>query len=261
MGELTWGGGQVTTAAQVVLCPNPGPMTLDGTNTWVLCAPGGDQAVVIDPGPLDEAHLQAVLTRVAELGARVVLTLLTHNHFDHAESAHRWAELTGAPVRGAGLGAEFEDGEQLLVGELQIEVLLTPGHTSDSVCFIVPGEGLLLTGDTVLGRGTSIVAHPDGKLAPYLTSLERLAAVADGLTLGPGHGPTHNDAAAVIAQYRAHRSQRLEQVRVSLGAVPEGTDDVAQVIVEDVYAQVPRDVWPAAKATVQAQLDYLLGQA
>lgn len=242
------------------MCPNPGPMTLDGTNTWVLCPPGSEQAVVIDPGPLDEAHLQAVLAQVAALGARVALTLLTHNHFDHAESADRWAQLTGAPVRGAGYGAKFEDGEQITVGQALLEVLLTPGHTSDSVCFVVPREGLLLTGDTVLGRGTSIVAHPDGKLAPYLNSLDRLAGVAAGLMLGPGHGPTHDDAAGVIAHYQAHRRQRLEQVRASLHAVAAGTEDTAQAIVEDVYAQVPRDVWPAARATVQAQLDYLHSQ-
>ena len=257
MGDLTCRGGQVTAATHVVLCPNPGPMTLDGTNTWVLCAPGSDQAVVIDPGPLEEAHLQAVLARVAQLGARVALTLLTHNHFDHAESADRWADLTGAPVRGAGHGAPFEDGELTTVGQVRIEVLLTPGHTSDSVSFLVPDESLLVTGDTVLGRGTSIVAHPDGRLAPYLRSLDRLAARADGLILGPGHGPTHDDAAAVIAQYTAHRLQRLEQVRAALRGPAGAAQDVAQAIVEDVYAQVPRDVWPAARATVQAQLDYL----
>lgn len=261
MGDVIWRGGQVTAASHVVLCPNPGPMTLDGTNTWVLSAPGSDQAVVVDPGPLDETHLQAVLAQVAQLGARVALTLLTHNHFDHAESAERWAQLTDAPVRGAGHGAPFHDGELITGGALRIEVLLTPGHTSDSVSFLVAQEGLLLTGDTVLGRGTSIVAHPDGRLAPYLRSLDLLAAKSSGFILGPGHGPTHDDAAGVIAHYKAHRMQRLEQVRTALSGTAGSAGDVAQAIVEDVYAQVPRDVWPAAKATVQAQLDYLREQA
>lgn len=241
----------------MVLCPNPGPMTLDGTNTWVLHSPGADEAVVVDPGPLDEGHLQAVLEVVRAAGARVALTLLTHGHFDHAESAQRWAELTGAPVRGAGHGRAFTDGEWIAVGEVRIQVLLTPGHTKDSVSFVVPDQQLLLTGDTVLGRGTSVVAHPDGELAAYLASLDRLAGVATGMTLGPGHGPTHADAAAVIAQYAQHRLQRLDQVRAALAAGASESDDVAQAVVEQVYADVPREVWPAARSTVLAQLDYL----
>lgn len=241
----------------MVLCPNPGPMTLDGTNTWVLHLPGAPEAVVIDPGPLDESHLQAVLTQVTALGARVALTLLTHHHFDHAESADRWAELAGTPVRGAGRGAPFLDSESIAVGDLRIEVLLTPGHTGDSVSFLVPAERLLLTGDTVLGRGSSVVAHPDGELGAYLTSLDRLAEVAPGTILGPGHGPTQDDAASVIEHYREHRLQRLQQVRAALAGGAESAEDVAQAVVEEVYADVPRAVWPAAKATVQAQLDFL----
>lgn len=254
---MTWQGGPVTPGATVVLCPNPGPMTLDGTNTWVLKAPGSRDAVVVDPGPLDETHLQAVLAQVATQDARVGLTLLTHGHFDHAESADRWADLTSAPVRGAGRGQPFTDNERITLAALQIRVLLTPGHTSDSVSFLVESEQLLLTGDTVLGRGSSVVAHPDGQLAAYLNSLDRLAAVAEGMTLGPGHGPTHHDAAAVIAQYTAHRMQRLEQVRAALADGAADAPDVAQAVVESVYADVPREVWPAAKATVSAQLDYL----
>ena len=232
-------------------------MTLDGTNTWVLQNPGADEAVVVDPGPLDEGHLQAVLDVVRSAGARVALTLLTHGHFDHSESADRWAELTDAPVRGAGHGRAFTDGEWITLAGLRIQVLLTPGHTGDSVSFVVPDEHLLLTGDTVLGRGTSVVAHPDGELAAYLASLGRLAAVADGMTLGPGHGPTHPDAAAVIRQYSQHRMRRLDQVRAAVAGGAGDADDVAQAVVEQVYAAVPREVWPAAKATVQAQLDYL----
>ncbi|MEO8750393.1 MAG: MBL fold metallo-hydrolase, partial [Allobranchiibius sp.] len=121
---------------------------------------------------------------MAAQDARVALTLLTHGHFDHAESADRWADLTGAPVRGAGRGQPFSDNERITLGGLQIRVLLTPGHTSDSVSFLVKSEHLLLTGDTVLGRGSSVVAHPDGELAAYLNSLDRLAAVAEKMTLG-----------------------------------------------------------------------------
>ena len=249
-----WRGGQVGTHAQVVLCPNPGPMTLDGTNTWLLHSPSTKEVIVVDPGPLDEAHLQAVLARVADLDARVALTLYTHGHLDHVESAERWEELTGAPGRGAGRGAALVDGERIAVGSVELTVLVTPGHTADSVSFDWPAEGLLLTGDTVLGRGTSIVAYPDGDLGSYLASLDRLAEIAaDGRRLAPAHGPAGADAAQVVAAYRQHRAARLEQVRA---AVRDGAGS-AREVVERVYADVPREVWPAAEATVAAQLAYL----
>ncbi|WP_328823477.1 MBL fold metallo-hydrolase [Metallococcus carri] len=259
MSDTPWTGGRVSERATVVLCPNPGPMTLEGTNTWVLHSPSTNEAVVIDPGPLDEDHLQRVLRYADELGARIALTLLTHHHHDHAESADRWATLTGAPIRGAGRGRPFVHEERIEVGDITIRVLLTPGHTADSVSFVWAAERLMLTGDTVLGRGTSIVAHPDGALRPYLASLDLLleAAQAAPLRLGPGHGPVHEDAKAVLSAYISHRRDRLEQVRTALREGAQDAPDVAQAVVERVYAEVPRSVWPAAKATVQAQLDYL----
>lgn len=256
-----WRGGPLGEHAYAVLAPNAGPMTLDGTNTWILHAPGDDVAAVVDPGPLDEGHLQGVLARVDELGARVALTLVTHWHHDHTESLERWAELVEAPIRGGGHGAPFSDQEQIAVGSLAIRVLLTPGHTADSVSFHLPGADILLTGDTVLGRGTTVVAHPDGALGPYLASLDKLYAVASArhTALAPAHGPAHADAASVIAAYQAHRAERLDQVRAALAAGDAAAPDVAQAVVERVYADVPREVWPAAKASVQAQLDYLAG--
>lgn len=244
-----------------MLAPNPGPMTLDGTNTWVLHVPGDRAAVVVDPGPLDEGHLQAVLRRVEGLGARVALTLVTHWHHDHTESLGRWAELVDAPIRGGGYGETLSDDERIQVGSLRIQALATPGHTADSMTFHLPDADVLLTGDTVLGRGTTVVAHPDGALGPYLTSLQRLHAVATQrpTALAPAHGPAHADAAPVIAAYRQHRLERLEQVRAALAAGDADATDVAQAVVERVYADVPREVWPAAKASVRAQLEYLAG--
>ena len=96
--DPSWTGGAAGERAVCVLCPNPSPMTLDGTNTWVLAEPGSDEVVVVDPGPLDEAHLEAVVEHVRASGRRIVLTLLTHGHLDHAESAERFHELTGALV-------------------------------------------------------------------------------------------------------------------------------------------------------------------
>ena len=236
-------------------------MTLDGTNTWVLLEPGSTQAVVVDPGPLVEQHLRAVLDRVEALGARVSLTVLTHLHHDHAEAAPRFAELTGSPVRAVGRGHDdVGDGEVLRVGGLEVRVVATPGHTSDSISFALPADHALLTGDTVLGRGTTVVAHPDGELAAYFDSLERISRLTgDGevTAILPGHGPFVPDAAAMVAFYRMHRSERLEQVRQALadGAATEA--DPVEGVLRRVYGEVPASVWPAARLSIRAQLDFL----
>lgn len=257
--ESPWQGGPVTDHVEIVLCDNPGPMSLDGTNTYILSGSGG--AVVVDPGPYDEPHLTAVRDRVRALGQEVVLTLLTHHHDDHAGGVERWVELTGSPVRGAGRGEEFGNGEVVQIGDLAIVVLLTPGHTQDSVSFLVPQQDLLLTGDTVLGRGTTVVAYPDGDLGDYLDSLGSLrAAIAEHprtVALAPAHGPTHPDADVVIAEYQDHRAQRLDQVRAALAAMDPEETDAADAVVRTVYADVPDSVRPAAYATVRATLDYL----
>lgn len=260
-GGKAWSGGPVTSRATCVLAPNPGPMTLDGTNTWLLAEPGADQVVVVDPGPSLERHLQAVVRVVAESGRRVVLTLLTHAHPDHAEGAARFAALTGAPVRALDPAVRLGDeglaaGDVVEVGGLTIAVVGTPGHTSDSLSFVLAAEGALLTGDTILGRGTSVVAHPDGRLADYLDSLHRLRAMAeDGRVRSvlPGHGPALSDAATVLDAYLVHRAERLAAVQaaVAAGAV------TPQQVVARVYADVDRGLWPAAELSVRAQLDYL----
>ena len=256
-----WHGGQVTERALCILCPNPSPMTLDGTNTWVLLEPGSTDAVVIDPGPLDEGHLQAVVDAVAARGARVAQTILTHGHADHAEGAGRFAELTGAPTRAVGRGHDdLADGDVITTGGLDLRVVATPGHTSDSLSFALAADHALLTGDTVLGRGTTVVAHPDGELAAYLASLERIAHLTgDGevTAILPGHGPVVPDAAAMVAFYRTHRAERLDQVRQALVDGAGTAPDVVQAVVERVYADVPREVWPAAAQSVAAQLEYL----
>ena len=266
---MLWSGGQVTERAFCVLAPNPGPMTLDGTNTWVLLEPGATEAVVIDPGPLDDDHLQRVCRVVADRGARVTDTILTHGHHDHAEAAPRFAELTGSRVRAVGRGHDdLRDGDTITTGGLDLRVVATPGHTGDSMSFALGADHALLTGDTVLGRGTTVVAHPDGELAAYLESLERIAALTGNgsvTTILPGHGPTVPDAGAMVAYYRTHRAERLEQVRQALadGAAGMGADlaavrgDPVDGVLERVYADVPREVWPAARMSIRAQLTYL----
>nr|WP_256841454.1 MBL fold metallo-hydrolase [Ornithinimicrobium cryptoxanthini] len=257
-----WRGGSLHESVTCRLCPNPGPMTLEGTNTWIISAPGADEAVVIDPGPLDEEHLQRVLADVAARGARVGLVLVTHGHWDHAESLERFAELTRAPVRGNCPGARpVASGEAFDVGGVRITSVLTPGHTMDSVCFLLEQERILFTGDTILGRGTTVVAHPDGQLAAYLSSLETLAGLASGgavTTLAPGHGPVLTDAGGTVEQYAAHRQERLVQVQeASRGNEGLPRTELADAVVASVYAHVPREVWPAARQSVLAQLDYL----
>ena len=262
-----WSGGPVTEVATCVLAANPGPMTLDGTNTWVLSAPGSDEAVVVDPGPDDPRHLAAIARVVAGVGARVTLILLTHGHDDHSAGAAAFAAQVGAPVRSwdpqhrtgdAGLAA----GESISAGGVQIDVIATPGHTSDSVTFGIPGG--ILTGDTVLGRGTTVVAHPDGRLADYLASLRTLRALVEASDYGsllPGRGPSATDPGALIDAYLAHRQQRLEQIEAVLSRLDWadlGEQELTARVVETVYADVPRNVWPAAAASVQAQLAYLL---
>jgi glyoxylase-like metal-dependent hydrolase (beta-lactamase superfamily II) len=250
----------VTPLASVLLQDNPSPMTLEGTNTWVLRAPGEEGCVVVDPGDHEPAHLE----RVARHGP-VALVLLTHRHHDHAAGARHFAELTGAPVRALDpslvLGSEaLGEGDVVAAAGCEVRVLATPGHTSDSLSFLLSGPGAgpaVLTGDTVLGRGTTVIAHPDGALGPYLGSLRRLTELADGTTVLPGHGPELPDAPTAARQYLAHREERLHQVRTALTVL--GPDATARQVVEHVYADVDEVLWGAAELSVRAQLDYLRG--
>ena len=259
----SWSSRRVTERAECILAPNPGVMTLDGTNTWVLREPGSSMSVVVDPGPLDRGHLDRVQAVATAAEARVGLVLLTHDHADHAEAAVEFAELVGAPLRAVrAIGAghdDLSDGDRLSVGGLDLVVVTTPGHTADSVSFLLPADTALLTGDTVLGRGTSVVAWPDGELTAYLESLERIAALCGTGAVThvlPGHGPDLPDASAVLAHYLAHRVERLEQVRAAMAAGARTPREVVEVV----YADVPRAVWGAAELSVRAQLAYLEGQ-
>ncbi len=250
-----------TEYATLVRADNPGPMTLDGTNTWILRAPGSDQSVVVDPGPMLEDHLRAVLATAGD----VAVVLLTHKHPDHSEGAAWFANQAGCGVRAVDPAFRLPtdhahglaEGDVITAGTLRVEVLPTPGHTMDSVCFWLPQDGSLLTGDTVLGRGTSVVAHPDGALGPYLDSLERLRAFANSAAgvdrLLPGHGPVIEDPTDVLTFYITHRHDRLDQVRAAVAA----GHTTPEAIVQHVYADVDPALWPAAQRSVQAQLTYL----
>ncbi|GGX65264.1 MBL fold metallo-hydrolase [Streptomyces fructofermentans] len=253
--------GPATARAVNVLAPNASPMTLDGTNTWIVAEPDSDLAVVIDPGPLDEGHLRNVVRVAERAGRRVALTLLTHGHPDHAEGAARFADLTGTKVRALDPALRLGDeglaaGDVVTTGGLELRVVPTPGHTADSLCFHLPADRAVLTGDTVLGRGTTVVAHPDGRLGDYLDTLRRLRSltVDDGVsTVLPGHGPVLEDAQGAVEFYLAHRAHRLAQVETAF----ENGFPTPSAIVAHVYAEVDRSLWPAAELSVRAQLDYL----
>ena len=242
----------VTPSASVMLAPNPSPMTLEGTNTWMLRAGEAQGYIVIDAGPPNEAHL----ARVAAAGP-VELILLTHGHPDHSGGSARLAELTGAPV----LALDRQFGEPLSAGDafdqcgVRLEVIATPGHSADSLSFYLPGDNAVLTGDTILGRGTTVVAWPDGELGPYLESLKALREYGDAAVL-PGHGPELPSAGRVAEEYLAHRADRLAQVAK---AVADGAHTPREVV-EIVYLDVPEVLWPAAELSVHAQLDYLVEQ-
>ncbi|MFE1014361.1 MBL fold metallo-hydrolase [Streptomyces sp. NPDC058794] len=253
--------GPATARAVNVLAPNASAMTLDGTNTWILAEPDSGLAVVVDPGPLDDTHLRHVVDTAERAGRRVALTLLTHGHPDHAEGAARFAELTRTNVRALDPALRLGDeglaaGDVIGVGGLELRVVPTPGHTADSLCFHLPADRAVLTGDTVLGRGTTVVAHPDGRLGDYLDSLRRLRSLTadDGVhTVLPGHGPVLDDAQGAVEYYLAHRAHRLAQVET---AVEDGYRTPAEVVAH-VYADVDRSLWPAAELSVRAQLEYL----
>jgi glyoxylase-like metal-dependent hydrolase (beta-lactamase superfamily II) len=248
---------------QLIRAPNPGPMTLDGTNTWVITDPERG-ALVVDPGPAVDAHLERVF---AACQPRLISIMLTHRHLDHSEGAAMLAQRAGCGVRAADplfrIGADgLAAGEHLTLGAIMLEVLETPGHTSDSRSLLLSCSdeaNRLITGDMILGRGTTVITYPDGDLAAYFDSLElleRLVRTRHVIELLPGHGPIVADPAGWLAFYRQHRQERLDQVRAALAA----GDRTPREVVARVYADVDPSLWPAAEQSVRAQLEYLEAQ-
>lgn len=259
-----WAAGAVLPTAECVLAPNASPMTLDGTNTWVL-GPPGSPAVVVDPGPADDRHLQAVVEVLERREQRPGQILLTHGHSDHSEGARLFADRLKVAVRALDprhrLGSEgLAGGQVVTMGELELRVVATPGHSSDSLSFQLVAERAVLTGDTLLGRGTTVVAWPDGSLAQYLESLDTLRRLAEEEDLElvlPGHGPALPDPGGLVGEYLQHREERLDQVRAAIEA---GAASVADVVAM-VYEPLPPGVYPAAFASAAAQWEYLTGRA
>ncbi len=245
---------------KTVVAPNPGPYTLDGTRTYVV---GGDPCLVIDPGPALADHLDAV--EVAVGSAEVAAICITHFHADHAAGA---AELTlrlAAPLAAAPESAEkagleppqivLTDGVAVRFGGGQVEAVAAPGHCPDHLCFLWPAARALFSGDVILGEGTSMIASPEGDMAAYLSTLQRLTTL-DLEIIYPGHGAPIEEPQEKLAEYIAHRLARERQV---LAALAEGANTPAEIRAR-VYIDLDPRLHPAAEGSVRAHLAKLVGE-
>ncbi len=229
-----------------VVAPNPGPYTGPGTNTWILDA--GPVIAVIDPGPDDDAHLAALNRRL--VGKTVGVVLVTHSHPDHLPLAERFGAPHHASVRRY---PELGDGDIVRVGNLNLTALYTPGHSRDHLSFLLPEDGAVFTGDLILGQGSSMVTYPEGDVAAYMRSLDRLAALGPHV-LFPGHWDPVKDAMGKIDEYRRHRLEREAQI---LGEVRRGAGTAAD-LTRRVYGQLDEKLMVAAEMTLRAHLRKLV---
>lgn len=224
--------------------PNPGPLTLDGTQTYLL-----GETAVLDPGPLIDAHVEAICRALPKLAT----ILITHRHGDHAPAAVPLRARTGAKIIAPpGVLDEVDQrvhgGEILTIDDVAIEVVATPGHTSEHVCYLT-SDGDLFTGDTILGSGTTAIFPPDGHMGDYLRSLHLLRA-KNPKRIYPAHGPIRDDATALIDEYTAHRLERERQV---LAAIASGASSVAEMR-GSIYPDLDERLHGAAEIQLTAHL-------
>ncbi|OFX35653.1 MAG: hypothetical protein A2Z07_10550 [Armatimonadetes bacterium RBG_16_67_12] len=225
-----------------ITAPNPSPMTGAGTNTYLV---GTGDVSVIDPGPDEPRHLETILEVLGQ--ERVARILVTHAHPDHAPGAAALSLETGTPVRA--YTHTLRDGDLLTGGGATIDVLHTPGHTADHVCFLLREEPALFSGDLIMSGSTVVIAPPDGDMAAYLKSLDRLR----GLRLAriyPGHGEVIDDPGGVIEEYIAHRMMRERQVLDALRGGPARIPG----LVSRIYTEVPQVLHRLAAQSVHAHL-------
>ena len=239
------------------LCaPNPGLMTGDGTNTWFIETSVG--TVVIDPGPAIDEHVNAITA----LHPQIAAILVTHTHNDHSPAAWPLSAKTGVPVQGMSLvddghqdpNAAFEndltDGQRLVVGDRTIQVVHTPGHVGNHLCFLDEQTGAMLVGDHLMNGSTVVIIPPSGDMSHYIASLNKILALQPAW-LGPGHGEKIAEAEQVIAGTIAHRLKREAKVLAAFGAgVSYTLDDLVVVAYDDVDASLH----PWAKLSLHAHL-------
>ncbi len=232
-----------------LLAPNPSPMTLTGTNTYLV---GEANLLVVDPGPDLPEHIEAIVALAQTLG-RLAYSVVTHHHGDHLPAALRLRDRLGAPIVGhptlPGVDRPCADGNTVTAGQTTLRAVATPGHTSDHMCFFLEEEKALFTGDLIAGQGTVIVGDGPGDLADYMDSLRRVASLHARLLL-PGHGPVVANAASKIREYLDHRALREGQVVSALSDGPA----TARALVERLYADTPRVLHAMAERNVRAHL-------
>lgn len=229
-----------------ITAPNPGPFTLDGTQTYLL-----GETAVLDPGPAIDSHIEAIRAAMPEL--RTIL--ITHRHGDHAPAAVPLKTATGARVIAprnvlddATVDQRVAGGETLAIDGTHVAVIATPGHTNEHVCYLT-ADGDLFTGDTILGSGTTAIFPPDGHMGDYLRSLETLRALQPR-RIHPAHGPQRDDAVALIDEYIAHRVEREQQV---LDAIRSGANDIAAMRAR-IYPELDARLHRAAEIQITAHL-------
>lgn len=237
--------------------PNPGPMTLTGTNTWLVGANGS--LAVIDPGEAIDSHMHALVRAAQRLDSQIERILVTHGHPDHYPGAVKLKELCGAPIV-AYRDPTFPHDENLVDGQrydvagVSFICHFTPGHAADHLCFYLEQENALFTGDNILGFGTTVVAPPKGNMGDYLRSLALLQQrCGEAKVIYGGHGPAITSPAAKISDYIAHRQKRLNMV---IAALTAGSHTVPEIVAH-AYKDTDRRLWPAAARQVMAQLQYL----
>jgi glyoxylase-like metal-dependent hydrolase (beta-lactamase superfamily II) len=244
-------------SVSVILAPNPGLLTGPGTNTY-LVGDGGELAC-IDPGPEEPAHLEAIEAAVRDSGGRITTVLLTHSHPDHRPLARVVAQRASAPLRALDPGDDgaepLRDGDVVQAGSVSLRAVHTPGHASDHLCFHDASSGELFAGDHILSGMTTVISPPDGDMADYMDSLQRVLALRPAV-IHPGHGRTIDDGVAAIEHYIAHRLEREAQVAEAVRRRGAATAPIE--VVPEIYAAYPEALHAFAARSVQAHLDKLV---
>ncbi len=256
---------QLSPLIRRVVANNPGPFTFRGTGVYII---GHSEIALIDPGPDDPTHIEALKTAIA--GERVSHIFVTHRHLDHSPAARPLSRATGAKIYASGVAPRFSeddfvaeagddlgfkpdivvrDGEAFHGPGWTLEAIATPGHTSDHMCLALKEENALFSGDHIMGWSTTVVSPPDGDMEAYLASLDKVRA-RDFSTLWPTHGPPVSEVGAFIDAYRAHRMEREAQIVARLEAGQTQIMDMVAII----YADVDRRLYPAAAHSVLAHL-------
>jgi glyoxylase-like metal-dependent hydrolase (beta-lactamase superfamily II) len=229
-----------------ITAPNPGPFTLDGTKTYLV-----GETVLIDPGPNIASHVDAIREAMPKLAT----ILITHRHADHAPAAVPLKHATGARIV-APRNVLSETDQVVDDGDFVegLEVIATPGHTNEHVCFLTP-EGDLFTGDTILGYGTTAIFPPDGDMRDYIASLRKLRS-REPRRIFPAHGPVRDDAVALIDEYIAHRLERERQIVAALRAGTGTIPEIRQTVYPDLDARLLR----GAEVQIHAHLNKLIDE-